>query len=279
MMQEFQNLPADVRERMMSRLAGGGGGGGGGGRGGAGGGGGAGGQPAAGGGGPPAGGGGGGGRRGGRGGGGGGGGGPSGGGGRTAASGPTPGAPAGDDAKWLKYDEEQVKAGATSGFIDWKPCKHPQLGDVEVGGFVPGFKVNPPDPEIPRLVEEQSTFVNALVGKFPRVKVEDPVVERVGAGMWRISVRDVNEGALATMTAMGSKARRETPTIISIDVPIERIVSGEKLYRTQVLAGNGGKAEAQWLIPGEAGSTVNIQVRPTIGPKVTIPVKLEEAAR
>lgn len=274
MMAEFQNLSPEVRNRMRSRLTGE--------------------QPAGGqptpaptgaqpqrpGGAPPGGGPAGGGR-GGRGGGRGGGfGGPPGGagGGPAAADGKKAGEPSGDDAKWLKYNDDQVKAGAQSGYLDWKPFTHPQLGEVEIGGFVPGFRMNPPESEIPRLVGEQAKFVTALVGKFPKVRTDPPVVEKLGS-LWRITVRTVNDGAMATVPTIGVKARRVTPTIATIDVPMTQIVAGEKIYREWSLAGNGGQFESQWLITGEPGATVNVYVRPTIGPAIALPIKLEESAR
>ncbi|MCZ6682603.1 MAG: M14 family zinc carboxypeptidase, partial [Planctomycetota bacterium] len=45
------------------------------------------------------------------------------------------------DRKWLKYSDEQ-RGG--SGFVSWSAFEHPQLGPVEIGGFVPGFRENPP---------------------------------------------------------------------------------------------------------------------------------------
>jgi Zinc carboxypeptidase len=266
MIQEFQNLPADVRERMQARIAGGGGRGG---------------QPAGGAqppqpggpGGPPGGG------RGGRGRGGPGG---RGGGGEAPSSGDAgkkPGEPTGDDAKWLKYDDEQIKDGAASGFLDWKPFKHPQLGDVEIGGFVPGFKLNPPDSELPRLVEEQARFIEALCGKFPKIAADPVTVASAGTGLWRVSLRATNTGAMASMPAIGVKSRRDLPTILTIDVPLDRIVAGEKLVRSWSLAGSGGQVEAEWMITGDAGSTVEVEVRSNIGPKFKIPVKLEEVGR
>ena len=262
MMQEFESLPQEVRDRMRQRVGGG--------------------QPPAAGqpppGGPAARGGGGGGRR---------GGGPGRGGGRGAPAGAAgeadagkkPGEPSGDDSKGLKYRDDRVKAGAASGFLDWKPFKHPELGDVEIGGFVPGFKVNPPDEEEARLVEEQATFGLGLCGKFPHVVAEAVVVERQGAGLWRIAVRATNEGALATMAAIGVKARRDLPTILTVGVPLDRIISGEKIVRAWTIAANGGTAEAEWIIEGDAGTTVDVEVRGNIGGTIVLPVKLEEAAR
>ncbi len=222
---------------------------------------------------------GGGGRRGGDGGRGPGGGGPGGGGGAPAAADDKKAEPDSDDPKWIKYDADQVKAGATSGFLDWKTFTHPQLGEVEIGGFVPGFKLNPPDAELPRLAEEQTKFVSAFAAKFPKLTAQAPVVERLGPGLYRINVRIVNEGAMASMPEVNTKARHGLPSLLTIDVPLERLISGEKIVRTWIIAGSGGQMQAEWIITGEDGSAVDVLFRPSIGAKSTLHIDLKEAAK
>jgi hypothetical protein len=266
MMQEFNNLPADVQARIRGVAGGPAPGGqpqsgqpsagsrGAGGR-----------QP---GGGPP----GGGGRRGGR-------GGPGGGPGVGAApSDDRKAEPDSDDPKWLRYDADQVKAGAPSGFLDWKPFKHPQLGDVEIGGFIPGFKLNPPDTELPRLADEQTKFITAIAAKAPKLVAEPVTVTKLGAGLYRVAIRIVNEGAMASMPQINTKARHGLPTLLTMDVPLSRLVSGEKIVRSWIIPAQG-TFETEWTITGDDGSTADILFRPSIGPKSTIHVELKEAAK
>jgi hypothetical protein len=199
-------------------------------------------------------------------------------GGPPAESGKKP-EPAGDDGKWLKYDEDRVKAGDAPGFVNWQPFHHPQLGDVEIGGWTPGFKLNPPASELPRLVGEQTKFVGALLAKFPKVTAEGPWVERVGPALWRVSIRLTNDGYLPTMPAIGAKARRSLPTLITLDAALERIVSGDKHTRAWAIPGSGGKAEATWLVNGAEGDTIKIDLHPSIGARRSVEVKLREASR
>ena len=37
----------------------------------------------------------------------------------------------------LKYQDEQFGGNF---FVDWKPFKHPQLGEGEVGGWIPKYR-------------------------------------------------------------------------------------------------------------------------------------------
>jgi hypothetical protein len=181
-----------------------------------------------------------------------------------------------DDLKWIKYSDEK-RGGA--GFTDWKPFDHPQLGPVEIGGFVPGFRVNPPDEDLPRLIDEQSRFASALLDKFPRLTAPAARVSRLAPGLWRVSVRVVNRGFLPVQSAMGAKTRRVAPTRLSIDQPLDAIVSGQKIMRYPVIGGSGGGADAEWIVRSADGSTVKVTFNPVIGPAATLDVKLEEAPR
>jgi hypothetical protein len=207
----------------------------------------------------------------------------AGGGGGRPAGGPPPASEtraedAGEEAKWLAYNQEQVKAGAASGFVEWSPFQHPQLGEVEIGGFIPGFKINPPASELPRLADEQVKFITSLAAKFPRIEAKPPTVERLGPGLYRVTVRAVNEGAMASMPEVNTKARQGLPTMLTLDVPVTRIVSGEKIVRAWVLPASGGQVQAEWILTGQDGSTVDILVNPSIGARSTVRVELKETA-
>jgi hypothetical protein len=178
----------------------------------------------------------------------------------------------------LKYSDEKRDG---SGFLDWKPFHHPQLGDVEIGGFVPGFKVRPPDDELPRLIDEQSRFAVELLNRLPKLETLAPTVERLGPGLWRITVRTVNNGSLPTMAAIGVKARRADPTIVSIDLPLKALVAGEKLQRTWTIPGAGGFAESVWTVTAPDGSTVGVDVNsPLTGTRrISIPLRAQPESK
>jgi hypothetical protein len=181
-----------------------------------------------------------------------------------------------DDAKWLKYSDELRNK---EGFVDWQPFEHPQLGPVEIGGFVPGFKSSPArdDAEtIARLADEQTRFAADLLGKLPRVVNEEPVAERLGTGVWRISVKVVNEGYLPTKGAIGVKARRLPPMLVTIGVPDAAVLSGDRYVRIPSLAGSGGSRNATWVVAAEDGSTVEVVVRSVELGELKIPVVLKE---
>src|SRR5205085_316615 len=104
-----------------------------------------------------------------------------------------------EDKKWLEYSDKQRQG---SGFIPWTPFKHPTLGDVEIGGFVPGFKQNPPADALPAIAEKQLAFLADLADRLPKVRVVNTIVKSPGAGLYEIEVFVANEGYLPTAMAM-----------------------------------------------------------------------------
>lgn len=165
------------------------------------------------------------------------------------------------DAKWLAWMED----AGVDGFVEWSAFEHPQLGSVEIGGFVPGARVNPPDEMMDGLIDQQAVFVAGLMSMLPDLKVGEPVVERVSDDLWRISLEARNNARLATMPAIGEKARRLPGLIMMIDPELaldhDAIVSGARVVRAGSVGGFGDVARGEWLIVGAAGDVVRVELR------------------
>jgi len=172
------------------------------------------------------------------------------------------------DAKWLAWIDQSGKGG----FVDWRPFDHPQLGPVEIGGFVPGVRVNPPSEEQDRLAKEQASFTAAVLDMLPSLHVDEPEIQPVGAGVWRVGLTLRNTGTFPTKSAIGVKARRLPGIVCVLDpdqrLETERIVSGSRTVRFAAIEGRGGTERAEWLIVADHGETMNLEVRsPVFGTK------------
>lgn len=167
-----------------------------------------------------------------------------------------------DDARWLAWIDDE-RAG--EGFVAWTPVDHPQLGRVEIGGFVPDVRVNPPEDLVAPLLDAQASFVATLLGDLPTLEVDEPTVERVGEGLWRVSISARNTGLLPTVSASGVKAERLPGLVFVFDpeqtVKGDRIVAGRRFARFDTLAGSGASARYEWLVACDAGTGVRVEVR------------------
>ncbi len=175
---------------------------------------------------------------------------------RTAGPGARSSSP-GIDAQVLRWMESEK----IDGFVDWEKIDHPDLGEVEVGGFKPYAVTNPPAAEIAGLGASHSKFVVYLSTLFPKVKVATAKVTNHGGGLFRIEAEVENVGFLPTALAQGVTAQAVKPTMVQLGVKPEDIISGSaKTNFIQTLAGSGGRSRYEWLIRGKTGETVELLV-------------------
>ncbi len=97
-------------------------------------------------------------------------------------------------------------------FKPWQPYQHPQLGDVEIGGFLYTVLDNPLLSELPPTLEAVYQFTIAHARKHPWIVVEDFHIKRFDDHVYRIRMRVANRGDLPThLTNKGKSLRRLRP--------------------------------------------------------------------
>jgi hypothetical protein len=91
-------------------------------------------------------------------------------------------------------------------FKPWRKVKHPQLGDVEVGGLDLRVGIsNPPYERIAEVCERQSAAFLRVASLVPRVAIEVRGQERLADNLMRLDVRIVNRGYLGTYGISSAK--------------------------------------------------------------------------
>ena len=160
-------------------------------------------------------------------------------------------------AAWLAYSDRE-RGGA--GFVEWQPFDHPTLGAVEIGGFVPGFQMNPPMTELDDLAAKQTAFAVEIANRRPQIVVTPPVVKRLATGLYEIRLSLRNEGFLPMTTAMARKARALPPMIVRLSTPVDGIVAGERVNRSWGIEGSGGRFDLQWIVLAEDGAEISIEI-------------------
>lgn len=150
------------------------------------------------------------------------------------------------------------------GFVDWQAFEHPDLEGmkVEIGGFKPFLQGNPPADLFDGLAEDQYEFLLKLGDMLPRVKIEAVKAEALGADVWRVTARVVNEGALPTVCEMGQLTREPQRLQIELKLPEGvSFVTGHGRRTIGPLAGEGGREEEKWLVRCPAKKTPLLIVR------------------
>lgn len=160
-------------------------------------------------------------------------------------------------AAWLSFSDE-VRGGA--GFLEWAPFEHPQLGKVEIGGFVPYFRQNPPFSEMAELTAGHAAFALDVAERLPKLRVALPEVKTLSPGVYEVTLRLFNEGRFPTALEIGRAARSVRPVVIRPQVPKDWLLSGSPVERAWSIPGGEGCATFRWILQAPEGSTCPIDV-------------------
>ena len=170
---------------------------------------------------------------------------------------PAPPAPADpEDAAWLRYSDE-MRGGR--GFVPWTKQPHPQLFEVEVGGWVPGFRENPPIDQVAPAAAKHVPFLERIAAARAKVTLAEPTVTALGPGLWRVETSISNTGRLPTVMRGGRAEGVAQAHVVRISVPVDRIRSGK---RVQVMRGldAGAQERFAWIVSAAQGEPVTVEV-------------------
>jgi murein tripeptide amidase MpaA len=192
-----------------------------------------------------------------------------------------------DDVKLLKWSDEQLDG---KGFIDWKPFRHPQLGEIEIGGWdrEHAFR-NPPLKFLEKEVTPLAEWVIWQAGLAPRLVIKESQVDGR-----RIRVVVENVGWLPTyVTKIGlqkklcrgivgeiSKAGATDSgwlTSGKLRVDVGQLEGwchvGESASMSWGELGNENRAVLEWVIaqPGEYEIVVKHERAGTVRSKIRVP--------
>ncbi|MCA9291187.1 MAG: hypothetical protein KDA25_08660, partial [Phycisphaerales bacterium] len=149
-------------------------------------------------------------------------------------------------------------------------------GAVEIGGWAPYFRTNPPESLLGDLAEHQVDVVIALAEMLPRVALEAPTVKRLASGLYEIRTALTNDGALPTGTAMAVRNRRARPHVVRVGLPVDRIMHGQRVNKVWSIAGSGGRVPFRWIVRADDGAVVPLTVFSEKYGQFTVDVTLEE---
>lgn len=158
-----------------------------------------------------------------------------------------------------------------AGFVDWTPIEHPDFPGqrVEVGGFKPYLRLNPPPEMLGELAEKHTSFLARLPEWWPRLEFTSAKAEALGGGLFRVSIELVNGGYLPTMPAMGRHSRQQQQLQLKLGLPDGvGVVTGTPRVILEPLAGHGGKREQQWLVRRQRNDAASVTITaysPTVG--------------
>lgn len=159
------------------------------------------------------------------------------------------------------------------GFVDWKPFKHPSLGEVEIGGAVPFASNTPPVKKIEPLLKAQVPWVLKIAEKMARIKIAKTEVKSLGNGLYHIKAWVENSNYLPYPTAMGQKNTRIVPLILTITGKNFKILEGKKRSLIKSIGGHQAKM-VSWIVQASKPVTLELKASTRIAWKDTKSINL-----
>ncbi len=160
-------------------------------------------------------------------------------------------------------------------FCPWQPYCHPQLGEVEIGGFLSCGLANQTLARLRSLARGTHAFTLEHVRRRPRVAVEEVQADDLGSQVWRVRARVANRGELPThVTARGAGLRRLRPVTVEFH-PRGELLSRQAHHELGHLTGLTGSRCLEWFVrqpPGDA-DLGEVRVQGGAGGNLTVKVR------
>ena len=189
------------------------------------------------------------------------------------------------DRERIKFSDNVVQGEL---YKPWKPFKHPDYGDIEIGGWVKmSSRLGAPF-MIKDLVHRNAMAVLFTAKHLPEVGLETIEVKALGGNLFRIRTRLANTKAMPTMSYLAQKTNLYPKDMLKVSGTGAKVVAGGLLldpYRDQVayrkdrpevqflVVPGFGKVEHQFLVEGKGEVTLRYESRH--GGKIVKTVKLE----
>jgi hypothetical protein len=135
------------------------------------------------------------------------------------------------------YFDKYLEFGAE--YLPWKKFKHPQYGDIEIGGTWSRFQGRVP----PRFMNEElchrnMAFTLYQADEMPLVKIGETTVEKAGDGIYRLFVDIENPKVAPTVLEKAARTNVVRPDILGlegkdIEVVTAGIVDNKEVFKVK----------------------------------------------
>ncbi len=158
--------------------------------------------------------------------------------------------------KLLKWWDEREE-GENMLFRNWTKFDHPQLGEVEAGGFLRSVFSNPDVSQLKKISEGTYKFTVEHASRHPMLVLEDVAAERVEGNIYRIRARVANRGEFpSNVSNKGETLRRMKPVKAAFYPPERgRLLSSRGHHVLGHLEGVTGARLLEWFVSASASAS------------------------
>jgi hypothetical protein len=135
----------------------------------------------------------------------------------------------------LRWDDE---VNGSKGFKAWTPMIHPELGEVEIGGFHPKFfGQNGPPWQLEDWAKKQALFNLAMAKRLPQLTVNDLKVKQRSAGEYEVTLTWTNTGKLPVALEQAKLVKIVQEDRVSLEFDKE-LLKGDEAATVRILTPN-----------------------------------------
>ncbi len=190
-----------------------------------------------------------------------------------------------DEIKLLAYNDTHLGG---KGFLEWEAFEHPQLGNIEIGGWTHMYTFRNPPPESMATSAEAKRFIHDTIhtncmftlkhaATTPLIAIETLISQKLGDDLFKVVAVVANHGFLPTyLTERSLKHGTSAPINIDVMMPDDaEVLMGQQSQEIGHLAGrdertstwspwlnqwHDTKKRLEWLIRAPEGTAIRIHV-------------------
>jgi hypothetical protein len=145
-------------------------------------------------------------------------------------------------------------------FIPWTSIKHPDFPDneVEVGGFKPYVRYNPPVAFLDESISKHVNFLENYLQALPKLQFDVVKIDKLEGQVYRVSGKVINVGLLPTNTELGDKTKwvKKIRHRVLLAKNQSLVVNKNKSFYSALQPGES--ISFQWLIQGSGQVTLEV---------------------
>jgi len=179
-----------------------------------------------------------------------------------------------DDLKLIRWNDDALFG---KGYVDWYPFAHPQLGEVEIGGWNKIYAIhNPPSHLLERELQKFPKWIVWQALLSPKMELVHAGADRLSDGAWRVRLVVQNTGWLSSYVSKEALKRQVVrPVRAEIDLAAGcTLLAGKARQEIGQLEGRAYKhsglsfwpdleptadrAVAEWVVGGKPGTVLRL---------------------
>ena len=164
--------------------------------------------------------------------------------------------------------------------VPWKAYEHPDFPGkkVEVGGFAPNTKTNPPEKLLAELTARHGKFLTDLAAKLPRIGIRKAEAKHLGESVFDVTVQVENTGYLPTMLAQGGLTREVHPTRVVLKTDQKFLLSGDRTTMLNAIQA-GELKEVRWVVRAKGAKKLDVEVISMLAGRTQASIELKEEVK